>query len=201
MSNGRLIIFSGASGTGKDTVLEKFFKLCPDVKFSISTITRPVRKGEKPGEKYNFVSNEEFEKSVSNGEFLEYNYFVGGNYATPKAPVINAIENGFDIIAEVDVNGAAKLRAAIPDNISIFVLPPDFDTLRQRLISRGNNSKDDVIKRLDSARSEIERACEYDYVIVNEDVDFAAQELAAIIKTDRLKSSRNMEVIKKILDK
>lgn len=182
MSKGRLFIISGPSGSGKDTILAQLFKLCPDVKFSISSITRQMRDGEKPGEKYNFISREQFEKMISENQFLEYNVFVNNYYGTPKAPVIAAIENGDDIIIEVDVNGAAQIRKAMPDSVSVFIMPPDLVTLKSRLCARGTETPEKIEERLLCARREIERANEYDYVVVNDDVNTAAEKLAAIIK-------------------
>lgn len=199
MSKGRLFIVSGPSGSGKDTILVKLFKLCPDIKFSISSITRAMRDCEKPGEKYNFISREQFKKMIADDEFLEYNEFVGNYYGTPKAPVLNAVNGGCDIIVEVDVNGASQIRKAMPESTSIFILPPDLATLKSRLCGRGTDSEDKIKQRLESALKEIERATEYDYVIVNRDADVAAAELAAVIRTDSFKTDRNFELIKEIL--
>lgn len=199
MSKGRLFIVSGPSGSGKDTLLVKLFKQRPDLKFSISSITRPMRDCEKPGEKYNFISREEFESMIADNQFLEYNEFVGNYYGTPKAPVLDAISSGNDIIVEVDVNGAAQIRKAMPESTSVFILPPDLETLKARLCARGTDSKEKIRQRLDCALKEIERANEYDYVVVNRDADVAADELAMIIRTDSYKTDRNFELIKEIL--
>lgn len=182
MNKGRLFIISGPSGSGKDTILARLFKLCPDIKFSISSITRPMRDGETPGEKYNFISKEQFKKMLSENAFLEYNVFIDNYYGTPKAPVVAAIENGDDIIIEVDVNGAAQIREKMPDSVSVFIMPPDLPTLKARLCARGTETPEKIEERLMCARREIERANEYDYVIVNDDVNTAAEKLAAIIK-------------------
>lgn len=181
MSSGRLFIISGPSGSGKDTILAKLFKLCPKLKFSISSITRPIRDGEKPGEKYNFISREKFENMISNNELLEYNIFVNNYYGTPKAPVLLAIENGDDIVVEVDVNGAAQIRKALSGSVSIFIMPPDLDTLKSRLCARGTETSEKIDKRLHTAIEEIKRADEYDYIVVNDDADTAAKEVADII--------------------
>lgn len=199
MSKGRLFIISGPSGSGKDTLLVKLFKQRPDLKFSISEITRPMRDCEKQGEKYNFISREQFESMIADNQFLEYNEFVGNYYGTPKAPVLEAINEGKDIIVEVDVNGAAQVRKAMPESISIFILPPDLDTLKSRLCGRGTDSDEKIRQRLECALKEIERANEYDYVIVNRNADVATEELAMIIRTDSFKTERNFELIKKIL--
>lgn len=201
MSKGRLFIISGPSGSGKDTLLSELFKMCPDLKFSISSITRPMRKNEKPGEKYNFISKDEFGNMIKDNALLEYNVFVGNYYGTPKAPVVSAIENGDDIIVEVDVNGAAQIRKSLNDCTSIFILPPSLEVLKSRLFGRGTDSEDKILARLDCALSEIKRADEYDYVVVNDNLEQAVQTLSDIIRTDKCKTDRNIELINKILYK
>ena len=200
-NKGRLFIISGPSGSGKDTLLVKLFKAVPEIKFSISSITRPMRENEKPGEKYNFISKDEFENMIKNNELLEYNQFVGNYYGTPKAPVIKAIENGDDIVVEVDVNGAAQIRNNVPDCTSVFILPPSLEALKTRLHDRGTESEEKIRERLLCALDEIKRANEYDYVIVNDDIDTALNDLVGIIRLDRLKIDRNLDLINKILEK
>lgn len=200
-NKGRLFIISGPSGSGKDTLLVKLFKAEPEIKFSISSITRPMRENEKPGEKYNFISKYEFENMIKNNELLEYNQFVGNYYGTPKAPVIKAIENGDDIVVEVDVNGAAQIRNNVPDCTSVFILPPSLEALKTRLHDRGTESEEKIHERLLCALDEIKRANEYDYVIVNDDIDTALNDLVGIIRLDRLKIDRNLDLINKILEK
>ena len=198
---GRLFIISGPSGSGKDTLLVELFKICPEIKFSISSITRDMRENEVPGEKYNFITKEQFADMIKNDELLEYNRFVGNYYGTPKAPVIKAIENGEDIIVEVDVNGAAQIRGKMPDSTSIFILPPSLETLKSRLKGRGTESEEKIKERLLCALGEIKRAGEYDYIVVNDDLNQALSDLTDIVRLDRLKADRNVDLINKILDK
>ncbi len=200
-NKGRLFIISGPSGSGKDTLLVKLFKAVPEIKFSISSITRPMRENEKPGQKYNFISKDEFENMIKNNELLEYNQFLGNYYGTPKAPVIKAIENGDDIVVEVDVNGAAQIRNNVPDCTSVFILPPSLEALKTRLHDRGTESEEKIRERLLCALDEIKRANEYDYVVVNDDIDTALNDLVGIIRLDRLKIDRNLDLINKILEK
>lgn len=185
MNKGRLFIISGPSGSGKDTILAELFKICPDLKFSISSITRPIRKGEKPGEKYNFISKEEFLSMIENDSLLEYNSFVDNYYGTPKAPVVEALNNGYDMIIEVDVNGARQIREKMPECISIFIMPPSLEILRQRLYARGTETPQKIEKRLEMAKKEIERADEFDYKVINNDIKTAVEETAAIIKNNQ----------------
>ncbi len=201
MNKGRVFIISGPSGSGKDTVLKKVFEKLPEIAFSISSITRPMRSGEIEGEKYNFITREKFEAMLKNDEFLEYNSFVGNYYGTPKTPVINCIENGSDMLIEVDVNGAAQIRQKIKDAVSVFIMPPSLETLKNRLCGRGTDSNDIVEKRFAEAVQEIARASEYDYIVVNNDIETAVDEFVSIIMSDRLKTDRNLNLINKVLGK
>lgn len=201
MNKGRVFIISGPSGSGKDTVLKKVFEKLPEIAFSISSITRPMRSGEIEGEKYNFITREKFETMLKNDEFLEYNSFVGNYYGTPKTPVINCIENGKDMLIEVDVNGAAQIRQKIKDAVSVFIMPPSLEILKNRLCGRGTDSDDIVEKRFAEAVQEIARASEYDYIVVNNDIEIAVDEFVSIIMSDRLKTDRNLNLINKVLGK
>lgn len=201
MSKGRLFIISGPSGSGKDTVLKEIFKKCPEIAFSISSITRPMREGEVAGDKYNFISREKFEEMLKNDELLEHNIFVGNYYGTPKAPVVDCINNGKDMIVEVDVNGAAQIRQKMPESVSIFIMPPSLGELKARLCGRGTESQEIIEKRTDTALSEIARAIEYDYIIVNDDLEEAVNDLISVINTDKFKTDRNLKLINQVLGK
>ena len=201
MNKGKLIIFSGPSGSGKDTLLAKVFERHPEIKLSISSITRPMRVGEVEGEKYHFISREEFEERLSRDEFLEHNVYVNNYYGTPKQPVINAIENGEDIILEIDVNGAALVRKKVKDAISIFIMPPSYEELKRRLTGRGTDSSEVINQRLNAALSEIERANEYDYIVTNDIVDHAVDDILHIILANRLTRDRQKDFINEVLKK
>lgn len=201
MNKGRVYIISGPSGSGKDSVMKKVFEKQPDIAFSISSITRAMRPGEVEGEKYNFISRERFEEMIKNDELLEHNVFVGNYYGTPKAPVINCIENGKDILIEVDVNGAIQIRDKMPEAVSIFIMPPSLDILKKRLTGRGTDSEDVIEKRLNEALREIASAKDYDYIVVNDDLETAANDFVSIMLIDKFKTDRNLELINKILNK
>ena len=201
MSKGGVFVVSGPSGSGKDTVLKGLFAENPDILFSISSITRAMRPGEKEGEKYNFISRECFEDMIKNDLLLEHNVFVGNYYGTPRIPVEKAVSEGRDIIIEVDVNGAAQIRKKLPEAVTVFIMPPSFEELKRRLVGRGTESEELIEKRLRSALDEIRRAEEYDYIIVNDDAAAASQSLMSVIKACRLKTERQKNIINEVLEK
>lgn len=201
MSKGGVFVVSGPSGSGKDTVLKGLFAENPDIVFSISSITRAMRPGEREGEKYNFISRECFEDMIKNDLLLEHNVFVGNYYGTPRIPVEKAVSEGRDIIIEVDVNGAAQIRKKLPEAVTVFIMPPSFEELKRRLVGRGTESEELIEKRLRSALDEIRRAEEYDYIIVNDDAAAASQSLMSVIKACRLKTERQKNIINEVLEK
>ena len=200
MNKGGIFVVSGPSGSGKDTLLSQLFKKCPEIKFSISSVTRPMRAGEKEGEKYNFISRKEFEEMLQRDELLEHNVYVGNYYGTPKAPVLNASKNGEDIIIEVDVNGAKQIREKLPQAVSIFIMPPSFAELEKRLSGRGTETEEVIAERMNSALFEIERATEYDYIVVNDDIDTAVDDIIQIISGSRLMLKRQKHIIDEVLN-
>lgn len=201
MSKGKLYIFSGPSGSGKDTVLKTVLSQCPEVMLSISSITRDMRVGEVEGEKYHFISREEFEQLIRDDMLLEYNVFVGNYYGTPKKPVEDALESGRDVILEIDVNGAAQIMKKRPDAVSIFIMPPSLPELKRRLCDRGTDSAEVIEKRLQSALSEIEKAVNYDYIVVNDVIDKACDDVISIIASEKLKIDRQKYIIDEVLEK
>jgi len=179
--------------------LQELFKVRPEIKFSISSITRPMRQGEVEGGKYHFISREEFEELIKNDALLEYNIFVGNYYGTPKAPVVEALDRGEDMILELDVNGAALVKQKMPEAISVFIMPPSFEVLKNRLSSRGTEAPEVVQKRLNVALGEIKRAADYDFIVVNDKLNEATNDLLSVILGQKLKTESEKDIIDEVL--
>lgn len=180
---GNLIIYSGPSGVGKGTVRKELFELEDlHLKYSISMTTRHPRDGEKEGIDYFFVDKETFEKAIANDELLEYAVFVGNYYGTPKAYVESLLEQGYNVMLEIEVEGAKKVMAKCPEAISIFLMPPSFEALERRIRGRRTEEEEIVQMRLSKARQEMNLQDKYQYVVVNDSVENAKDKIAEIIK-------------------
>lgn len=180
----KLFVLSGSSGVGKGTVISGFLKRNPSYSLSISCTTRKMRPGETEGVNYFYLTREEFEKSVQNGEFLEWAEFAQNLYGTKRAFVDKCLNNGKDLILELETIGALKVKDQMPDAVLIFIAPPSFEELEHRLRNRHTEDEETIQKRLSEVRAEIERSKKYDYVIVNDEVDRAIAELEKIIKDE-----------------
>ncbi len=181
MSKGRLFIISGASGAGKGTVLEKLFETSDNLFYSVSATTRGPRPGETDGADYYFKTRDEFERMIENGEFLEYAQYAGNYYGTPAAPVRSRIENGQNVILEIDLQGCLQVKEKMPDAVSVFIAPPSFEELERRLRGRGTETEEKIRERLETAKKELEAAAIYDYTVINDDVESAARRLRSIM--------------------
>ncbi len=199
MSRGNIYIISGPSGSGKDTILKEVLKIRSDVFFSISHITRKMRVGEVEGDKYHFISREEFEEQLAKNAFLEYNEYSGNYYGTPKAPIEEHLSKGDDVVIECDVNGASALRDILTDVTSIFIMPPSFEVLRKRLVGRGTETTEQVERRMNEALNEIRRADEYDYIVVNDDLESAVEDFLTVLNCNKLILKNQKHIIDEVL--
>lgn len=177
---GKFIVVSGPSGVGKGTICNRLINEL-NAWYSVSTTTRNPRVGEIDGINYFFISRDEFEEKIKNGEFLEYNLYNGNYYGTSKEIVINKINQGINVFSEIDVNGARNIKKIFPDALLIYIAPPSIDDLRERLIGRGTESIDKINERLKIAEEELKQVDFYDYVVVNDDLDKAIDEVRMII--------------------
>lgn len=182
---GRLIVISGPSGAGKSTVLSNAIDGRTDTCFSTSVTTRAPRPGEVDGVDYFFVDHQRFYEMVKNNELLEHAEYVSNRYGTPRAYVMQKMEEGFNVILDIEVQGARQVSKKMPEAVKIFVVPPSIDELEQRLRGRGTDSEEAINGRLARARQEYIEADFYDYIIINDDVDRAADELTSIINAER----------------
>jgi len=190
-NDGLLIVFSGPSGSGKDSVLNMLKSQGNDIQLSISLTTREPRAGEQDGLHYFFVTHEDFEKKIAAGEVLEYAQYNAQYYGTPKTAVDEWLAQGKTVILEIEVEGAGNIRRIYPDCVSVFLIPPSIETLRERLRGRQSNTEADIERRIDIAKKEIPHAHAFDYVILNDKLDQAVQDFCAIIQAEQLRTSRN----------
>lgn len=181
--NGVLVLFSGPSGVGKDTVLEVVLNKDSSLQRSISLTTRDIRENEVDGRDYYFISVDKFKEMIRNGEVLEFAQYGKNLYGTPKAPVDKWLSEGKTVILKIEVQGAQQIKKLYPDAVGIFVLPPSMDELENRLRSRGTENEEDIQRRLEIARNEVKISEDYDYTVINDDLDSASNDVLAIIKT------------------
>ncbi len=185
MSKGSLIVLSGPSGSGKGTILGKLLEEDKNTFLSVSATTRLARPGEVDGVNYHFMTKEQFESLIQSGGMLEYACYCDNYYGTPKKAVYDQIEKGNNVILEIEVQGAMQIKKACPEAVLVFVLPPSIEVLEKRLRGRGTEDEGTVLKRMETARKEIEIAPEYDFVIINDDLDEAVDDLANVIKASK----------------
>lgn len=178
---GQLIVLSGPSGVGKSTVIAELLSEREDIHFSVSFTTRAPRVGEENGVNYNFVDRAEFERMISAGELLEYAEYVGNYYGTSMKVIQDKLDQGVDVLLDIEVQGAAKVRAKCPEAVLIFIIPPSFEELSRRLHGRNTDDEDVIEGRLQKAREEYKEIKHYDYLVVNDKVPAAAAEIMAIL--------------------
>ena len=185
MKEGKLIVVSGPSGVGKDTIVNKYLEKHPEDQLSISMTSRAIRDGEVDGVNYYYKTKEEFEKAIIDGDLLEYTLYNGNYYGTPKTEIEKRIKNGINVILVIEVVGAKNVKEMMDDKCTlIFILPPSMKELKERLINRGTDSLESIEGRMTIAKEEIKTSKIYDYKIVNDDLDKAVNELENIIKNN-----------------
>lgn len=195
---GQLIVVSGPSGVGKGTVLKEYLNSRDGIVYSVSATTRQPRPGEEHGIHYYFLSREEFERTAAEGGMLEYASYNGNYYGTPKAPVEQQRNQGNDVVLEIEVQGALQVKKSCPDALLIFVAPPSFKELKNRLTGRQTEDAKTVENRLNIARQELKCAGEYDYIIVNDTVEQAVQRLGQIISANRYNKNNMKEFLDEV---
>lgn len=193
---GKLFVMSGPSGTGKSTVVNAVTKLYGNLHFSVSATTREPRPGELDGREYYFVSRERFLEMAQSGQLLEHAQYVENFYGTPAAPLDEAMERGEDCLLDIEPQGALQVRANRPDAVLIFLAPPSMEVLERRLRGRGDTEPEKIEKRLNQARWELQQAHKYDYIVVNECAEKAAQELFAIITAEKCRAKDKIYLLK-----
>ena len=199
MSKGNIFVISAASGTGKTTLVSRLVQQHPNVRVSVSHTTRPPRAGEVNGQHYHFVSEEEFVRLAGEGAFLEHAQVFGNYYGTSYESVQSMCEKGYDVILEIDVQGAQQVRKALPEALSIFILPPSLAVLEQRLRQRQTDSEEVIARRLSEAVDEIQQALMFDYVVSNRSLQQAEEELWCIFQAARLLKRNHVASIEKVL--
>ena len=198
MSKGILFVVSAPAGCGKDTILEKALAVNDNLYYSVSATTRAMREGEKDGVSYHFRTRKQFEEMIKNAELLEYTEYCGNYYGTPKRAVMDMLEQGKDVILKIEVEGATNVKKIFPEACLIFILPPSMNELSRRLHKRGTEDEETIVKRLDTARKELAFAKNYDYAIVNGDLDKAVSDFLMVIDAEKFRTSRNLDLIKEI---
>lgn len=190
---GLLIVISGPSGVGKGTVRKALFDMPKhNLTYSVSMTTRKMRPGEQDGVDYWFVSKDEFERKIEEGKLLEYAEFVGNYYGTPLDKVNAQLDEGKEVVLEIEVNGALQVKQKMPDCVSIFIVPPGKEALYERLMKRGTESEEIIKERIEKANREFKKAYLYDYIVVNDEVNNAADRIMAIIRAEHAKTERSI---------
>lgn len=201
MNKGILVVVSAPSGCGKDTVVSEVLRRMPDKCFlSVSMTTRAMRKGETEGVEYFFVSKDEFLRHIDEGDMLEYAVYGDNMYGTPIKPVRDMLDNGKTVFLIIEVEGGGNVKKAFPDATKIFIAPPSMAELERRLRGRGTDSDEDILKRLEIAKEEMLRASEYDFIVKNDELENAVNDVITIVNAQLLKTENNKNIIKEVIE-
>lgn len=198
MSKGILVVVSGFSGAGKGTVMKRLLEKYKDYALSVSATTRNPREGEVDGREYFFRTKEEFEKLIEEDALIEYAQYVGNYYGTPRSYVEEQLSQGKNVILEIEIQGAMKVKEKIPEALLVFVTPPTVEELKNRLVGRGTETEDVIADRLARAAEEAEGMGEYDYILVNDDLEECVENLHQIIRSEHARTVRNTEFVEEI---
>ena len=182
IKRGKLLVFSAPSGAGKSTIVRSVLNKFPELAFSISATTRERRETEEEGKHYFFISENEFKKKIEQNEFVEWEKFYDYYYGTLKSHIENLLDKGKNVVLEVDVKGALEIKKVYPDSVLVFVMPPSFDILKDRLVKRNTESQEDLKKRLERVELELSYKDHFEHIIVNDDLNYALEEAENIIK-------------------
>lgn len=196
---GELIVLSGPSGVGKSTVIAELLSNRRDIHFSVSFTTRQPRVGEEHGVNYYFVSREEFERMIEADELLEYAQYVENYYGTSLKVIEEKLQAGVDVLLDIEVQGAAKVREKCPEAVCIFIIPPSLEELSRRLRKRNTDSEDVIAQRLAKAREECRECTKYDYLVVNDNVMSAAQEILSILEAESCRVNKRIQLAESII--
>lgn len=198
---GLFVVLSGPSGAGKGAVRARLLERYPNIRYGVSATTRPKRPGEEEGVSYFFLTPEEFQRDVAAGRFVEWAEVYGNFYGTPREPMESWLAEGIDVIVEKDIQGALALKKVYPDAVYVFILPPSFEELRERISRRGTETPEALARRLASAGEELSYVDRYDYAIINDDLDQAVDRLAAILIAEKCRVRRQPDVGRNISKK
>ena len=193
---GRIFVISGPSGAGKSTVIGHLMKALEKPYFSVSATTRPPREKEVDGVDYHFLTREQFEEMIARGELLEHAEYVGNYYGTPVGPINEKLAEGYDVLLDIETQGAEQVMANRPDAVTMFLFPPSFAVLEERLRSRGTDTEEKIRARLAQARVECGRAGLYHYIVINDLIENACAEAMAIIKAEKCRSAERLHFLK-----
>lgn len=199
-NRGELIVLSGPSGVGKSTVIADLLHNRPDIHFSVSYTTRQPRPGEVDGVNYNFVTHAEFERMIADGELLEFAEYVGNYYGTSLKVIQDKLEQGTDVLLDIEVQGAATVRAKCPEAVMIFIAPPSLEELSRRLHGRHTDSEAVIQNRLEQAKRECREIPKYDYIVVNNDVKTVSAEIQSILAAERCRINKRINLVGTLSD-